>query len=321
MILEKSVPPEPGPTALGLTVPAWSGGPVEADVEARIRSGDGTELAVQVAGEGPLVVLANGLGGSLRAWGPFLERFGPGRRIASWDYRGLYRSGPPARADAVGVEDHAGDLGAVLDWLGGGPAVLVGWSMGVQVVVARALEHPADAAALVLVSGAPGDPLAGVLHTTASRWVVPPLTRVVEAGAAPFGLVLRAATATPRPAVAALRGIGVLGETADLGVFGDLAHDFARLDWRAYMRTIRAMADHDAWGRLGELRAPTLVVGGTADLFLPTATVEAMACAIPGAELYVVEGATHYLPVEFPDELAARVDRFLAERTGPTDET
>jgi pimeloyl-ACP methyl ester carboxylesterase len=283
-------------------------------VEDRIRSRDGTELAVQVAGEGPLVVLANGLGGSLRAWRPFLERFSPGRRIASWDYRGLYRSGPPAQPQAVTVEDHARDLGAVLDWLGGGPAVLVGWSMGVQVVVERALEHPGDAAGLVLVSGAPGDPLAGVLHTAASRFVVPPVAWAVETAPLPFGLAMRALTVAPLRSVAALRGLGVLADGVDVDVFADLAHDFARLDWRVYARTVRAMGRHDAWDHLGDLRVPTLVVGGTADLFLPTAAVEAMARDIPDAELCLLDGATHYLPVEVPAELAARVDRFLAER-------
>lgn len=279
--------------------------------EERIRSHDGTELSVQVGGDGPLVVLANGLGGSLGAWRPFLERFGDGRRIASWDYRGLYRSGPPPHPDAVTVEDHAGDLTAVLAWLGGGPAVLIGWSMGVQVVVTHALRQPDDVRALVLVAGAPGDPLAGVLHTTASRRVVPPLTRAIEAVAVPFGLLMRTVTAAPLPVAKALRAVGILAERADLDVFGDLAHDFGRLDWGTYMRSIRAMGSHDAWARLSELRTPTLVVGGTADLFLPVATLEAMAAAIPGSDLCVLPGGTHYLPVELPAELAACVDGFL----------
>jgi 3-oxoadipate enol-lactonase len=296
-------PAGPGRAVLGCVRNEWQ--------HERIRSWDGTELAVQVAGEGPLVVLANGLGGSLAAWQPFLRQLRPGWRIASWDYRGLYRSGPPAQPRAVGVEDHARDLGAVLDWLGGGPVVLVGWSMGVQVVVAHALDHPGDVRGLVLVGGAPGDPLAGVFHTAASRWLVPPATRVVEAGALPFGLVMRAATAMPQTTARALRRVGILADTADLDVFGDLAHDFGRLDWRVYMRTIRAMGRHDAWNELAELRAPTLVVGGTADLFLPVVTLEAIAAAIPDAELLLVPGATHYLPVEHPGELAARIERFL----------
>ena len=83
------------------------------------------------------------------------------------------------------------------------------------------------------------------------------------------------------------------------------------------MRTIRAMARHDAWPRLGELAIPTLVVGGTRDLFLPKSTLRAVATAIPGADLLLIGGATHYLPLEFPELLDARIRQFLDERVGP----
>jgi pimeloyl-ACP methyl ester carboxylesterase len=282
-------------------------------VDARIRGADGTELAVEAIGEGPPLVLANGLGGSFRAWRPLLPRLASRHRVASWDYRGLYRSGPPASPGAVRVDDHVGDLEAVVDWLGGAPVLTVGWSMGVQVAVQHALDHPEHVRGLVLVSGAPGDPLAGVLHTRASRRLVPPLTWAIEAAARPFGAAMRAITSVPA-SPAALRAAGILADSVDLDVFRDLAHDFGRLDWHVYLRTIRAMGEHDAWPRLGELRAPALVVGGTADLFLPRRAVEATAAAIPGAELCVVPGATHYLPVEVPELLADRIERFVAER-------
>ena len=287
------------------TAPAWH--------EERIRSFDGTELAVQVAGEGPLVVLANGLGGTWRAWGPFLDRFGTDHRVASWDYRGLYGSGPPATPDAVGLADHAGDLAAVLDWLGGGPAVVIGWSMGVQLGVQFALDEPERVSGLVVVSGVPGAPLTDVPPAALSHHVVPPLSHVIEAGAVPFGLVLQAVVGTGQ-APKALRRLGIVAPSCDLDVFGALAHDFARLDWRVYMRTLRALAAHDAWPRVGELDVPTLVLGGTRDRFVSPATMEATAAAIPGAELVVLPGATHYLPVEFPAELDGEIRRFLAER-------
>lgn len=281
--------------------------------EERIPSFDGTELAVQVGGEGPLVVLANGLGGTWRAWGPFLDRFGTDHRVASWDYRGLYGSGPPAAPEAVGLADHAGDLAAVLEWLGGGPALVIGWSMGVQLGVQFALDRPEAVTGLVLVSGVPGAPLTDVPLAALSHHLVPPLSRLLEAGAVPLGLALRAVVGTGQ-APMALRRLGIVAPSCDLEVFGELADDFARLDWRVYLRTLRALAAHDAWPRVGELDVPTLVVGGTRDRFVSRPTMQATAAAIAGAELVVLPGATHYLPVEFPAELDAEIRGFLARR-------
>lgn len=279
----------------------------------RLAGPDGTDLCVQEVGSGRLVVLANGLGGSLRAWAPVLDRFGPGHRVVSYDYRGLYSSGPPPVPHAVTIDDHSGDLLALLRWAGDEPALVIAWSMGVQVAVEAALAEPDRVAGLVLVAGAPGDPLAGVLHTPLSRQFVPPLTRVVEVGATPFGAAVRLLAAS-RHAPGLLRRLGVVAPSCDLETFHVMAGEFARLDWRLYMRTIRAMAVHDAWSRLGELTVPTLVVGGTRDLFLPQHTLRAMADAIPGAELTVIDGATHYLPLEFPELLDARIRQFEAER-------
>jgi pimeloyl-ACP methyl ester carboxylesterase len=283
--------------------------------EERLVGPDGTDLAVQELGVGRLVVLANGLGGSLRAWAPVLARYGSGHRVVTYDYRGLYRSGPPPEPHAVTIDDHAADLLSVLRWAGDEPALVIAWSMGVQVAVEAALAEPDRVAGLVLVAGAPGDPLAGVLHTPVSRVVIPPLTRLVEIGAAPFGATVRLLAAS-RGAPGLLRRLGVVAPSCDLDTFHVMAGEFARLDWRLYMRTIRAMAVHDAWSRLGELSVPTLVVGGTRDLFLPEVTVRAMADAIPGAELLVIDGATHYLPLEFPELLDERIRRFEEERVG-----
>jgi pimeloyl-ACP methyl ester carboxylesterase len=281
--------------------------------EERLVAADGTDLALQEVGTGRLVVLANGLGGSLRAWGPVLDRFGPGHRVVAYDYRGLYGSGPPPAPDAVTIADHSTDLLAVLRWAGDEPALVIAWSMGVQVAVEAALAEPDRVAGLVLVAGAPGDPLAGVLHSPLSRIIVPPLTRLVEVGATPFGAGVRLLAASRR-APGLLRRLGLVAPSCDLETFHVMAGEFARLDWRLYMRTIRAMAVHDAWSRLGELAVPTLVVGGTRDLFLPQDTVRAMAAGIPDAELLLIEGATHYLPLEFPDLIDERIRQFETER-------
>ena len=61
----------------------------------RFRSFDGTEIAYQARGDGPCVVLANGLGGTFEAFRHIFATLGTRYRVLCWDYRGMYRSARP----------------------------------------------------------------------------------------------------------------------------------------------------------------------------------------------------------------------------------
>lgn len=280
----------------------------------RVRSFDGTELEVQTtARNGPDILLVNGLGGSIAAWRHLYRHFVPAFRIVSFDYRGLYGSGAPADPAAVRVEDHLADLERVVQATEARRAVVLAWSMGVQVAVEYAVARPAAVAGLVLVCGAPGDPFAGVFRTTVSRWAVPAACRVIEAFPRCFGAATRPLL-TAKAAPALLQRARIVSGATDLDVFSDMSDRFSRLDWRTYFRTMRAMADHDAWPRLNEITAPTLCIGGTRDLFTPPEVAKQTAEAVQHGEAEVIDGASHYAPVEYPDLVNERIERFLVER-------
>ena len=126
----------------------------------RLRSHDGTRLTYYAggAGEGVALVFCGGLGGGIQVWQPLLERFAPRFRLLAWDYRGLYASGPSPRR-AYGIEDHARDLRQLLEHEGVEAPVLLGWSMGVQVMLEAHRADPALARGLVAIHGTPGRPL------------------------------------------------------------------------------------------------------------------------------------------------------------------
>src|SRR5262245_34575797 len=93
---------------------------------------DGTKLGYQVSGQGPCVVLANGLGGTYLTFKYLHDALGDYKTIC-WDYRGLYTSGVPSDPKANTVRHQVDDLLAILEQENVGEIVLVGWSMGVQV--------------------------------------------------------------------------------------------------------------------------------------------------------------------------------------------
>lgn len=128
----------------------------------RVVERDGVRLAARVAGEGDLtVVLLTGLGSSQRAWERVAARLqvrSPGRhRLVTVDHRGHARS---SAASSCSFEDLLADVHAVLEELAVRDPVLCGWSMGADLAVWYAAEHPGAAAGVVAVDGGiPADPV------------------------------------------------------------------------------------------------------------------------------------------------------------------
>jgi pimeloyl-ACP methyl ester carboxylesterase len=74
---------------------------------------------------------------------------------------------------------------------------------------------------------------------------------------------------------------------------------------------LRASARHDAWGLLPGIRAQTLVLHGTDDVFNPMANAPLLAARIPYAEILVIEGARHAYFEEFREQAGQAVLDFL----------
>jgi len=67
--------------------------------------------------------------------------------------------------------------------------------------------------------------------------------------------------------------------------------------------------------RLYRVRAPTLVVHGSDDAFVPVQYARDFEQALPRCELTIVEGGAHMLPIEDPDAVNAAITRFLEARS------
>lgn len=114
-------------------------------------------LHIEARGRGPAVVFTHGFGRTGETWAPQVEALSPDHHVVTWDMRGHGRSeapsGPYAREDALA------DLGAIVDAAvaeGGGPALLVGHSLGGYFSLAYTLTRPETVRGLALLSTGPG---------------------------------------------------------------------------------------------------------------------------------------------------------------------
>lgn len=254
-------------------------------------------IAYEVAGDGPLIVAAPGMGdlrSVYRSTVPGLVE--AGFRVATMDLRGHGESDTTfSTFDDVAAGT---DLLALTGHLGG-PAVLIGNSMSAGAAVWAAAEHPGSVAGLVLVGPFVRNPAVGRLTTLAFR---AGLLR-------PWG-----------PAVwhAYLKKLFPGRPPTDLDDHRSAIRANLREPgrWDAFVATTHT-SHAPAEARLAEVEAPTLVVMGARDPDFPDPEAEARWIAERlDAEVLIVPEAGHYPQSEFPEVVTPAISSFVRRVVG-----
>lgn len=115
-----------------LLAPGASSQPASVE-SGRFTTSDGVELHYLTAGSGPTIVFVPGWTMPAEIWEPQLRHFSATHRAVALDPRGHGRSEKPTFGHHP--SRRALDVGELLEHLGGEPAVVVAWSLGVQEVL------------------------------------------------------------------------------------------------------------------------------------------------------------------------------------------
>lgn len=274
-----------------------------------VTSADGTRLrAWDNQGRGIPVLISNGLGTPHDAW-PAINRQTDRYRVMTWDHRGLCGSERPADESRITVADHTADLFAVMDAYGVDRAVVIGWSVGVNVAFEAALRDPERIAGVLAVAGVPGGSFEALLHPL-PRFLRPRAGRVGSHLMRYLGPVLnRLGDGLPGTPEHGFAPQGVTTVGLDL-VHGDILlrvlRQFANHDWPWYSRLARAVGDHPPMD-LAKIDMPVTYLSGTWDAITSAERMRAASRKTRGSE-YVELPATHYVPLQFPDRMATELD-------------
>ncbi len=250
----------------------------------------GRALSYDVVGpEGaPLLVLLGPLGTTNAVWGPQMRMF------TGW-FRVL-RVAHPGHGGAAGESAPKGPytiewLGRrvldLLDTLGAGRADFVGLSLGGLIGMWLACEQPERVDRLVLCCST-------ARFGTEEMWLERAKTARAQGMAPLVGATIQrwftAAFLEAHPAVATR-----------------YSAMFQSIDPEGYACCCEALASADLRQRLGQIEAPTLVVGGADDPVVPPDNAAATMVAIPHASLRVLSGTAHLASVEEPDAFGSAV--------------
>ena len=252
-------------------------------------SANGININVDVrAGAEPALVFLHYWGGSSRTWGSVIGHLSGNRRTVAIDFRGWGDSDKPALG--YRIEELASDVIAVLAELKLSRFVLVGHSMGAKVAQFVASKDPVGLEALVLVATGsphgirvPEEQLERMIHAYDS-----------EASAA----FVRDNVLTKRPLPDDLK-VQVVEDNLKAG-------DAAKVAWPTVAIT------QDVAKETASIAVPTLVIGGELDqVDTPAILKGEVISIIRRAQLEIVQGSGHLLPLEAPKEVATLINSFV----------
>lgn len=294
---------------------------VESQPHYAVSRSDGSPIYYDIAepsdpGSGPPaanIAMCDGIGCDGYVWKYLRRELRPAYRLIHWHYRGHGRTPIPRDRQRVGIGDLADDLACVLDDAGVEQAVLFGHSMGVQVALETYRRYPHRIEALVLICGAPENPLHTFRGSDSFETLLPSIRRAVHKVPWLFNPLTRRLLPT-RLAYEVATLVEANGSLLEPGDFMPYLEGLSRIDLRLFLDMLAAACRHSAVDLLGHIRIPVLVIAGTNDSFTPPELSRQMYEAIPGAELLMIEPGTHTAPIERPEEVDRAVVEFLRRR-------
>jgi 3-oxoadipate enol-lactonase len=253
------------------------------------------KIAVKRAGEGPLLLLFHGIGGSKENWDNQLDVFSTSFKAGAWDARGYGDSQDyPGPCD---FDDFARDVLKVVDFYGRRKAHLMGLSMGGRIAQRFYFMFPDRVASLTLCD----TQMTFQQRSEADR------EAFLAARQAPL-----LAGKTPRDIAPAVVK-SLVGPNATSEAIQICIDSMNRLRTETYLKTLAATVRQPIAGELADIKVPTHIIVGEFDQLTPPAISAEMAKRIRGSKLTIIPDAGHLSNMEAPAAFNSAAQSFLAD--------
>ena len=257
----------------------------------------GAKIYWDEQGTGEPVLLIMGLGYPSPMWYRTRPLLAARYRTIALDNRGVGRSDTPPGPYPIALM--ASDAAAVLDAGGIESAHVYGVSMGGMIAQEFTLQYPERVRSLILGCTASGGP------------------HVVKAEPEVNQLLMSRGNLSPEEAAEASVPFIYDSATSRALIDEDLA---MRKEWlpkpEAYMAQLHGILSWEAYSRLDQIRAPTLVLHGESDRLVPAGNGRLIAERIPGAKLVLLPHAGHIYSTDQTDAAHEAILEFLGAQAG-----
>jgi 3-oxoadipate enol-lactonase len=251
----------------------------------------GSKIYWDEEGSGEPLLLIMGLSYPSYMWHRTRPVLAKRHRTIALDNRGVGQSDAPPGAYSIALM--ASDAAAVLDAARVQSAHVFGVSMGGMIAQEFALQYPDRVLSLILGCTAAGGPHAVQAEPAALQTLMRQGMTPDQAKEAIIPFIYDAAT--PRERI-----------DEDMAI---------RMKWyptpQGYMGQLQGIMGWEAYSRIAQITAPTLVIHGETDRLVPSANGRLIAERIPGAKLVLIPHASHIFETDQPGAAHQAVLEFL----------
>ncbi len=250
-------------------------------------------------GQDEPILFIMGLGYPSAMWHRTRPALAARYRTIALDNRGAGRSDTPPGPYSIRLM--ASDAAAVLDAAGIESAHVFGVSMGGMIAQEFALQYPQRVLSLILGCTAAGGPTAVRADAEATRLLMR-RDKMSSEEAAEAAVPFIYDQSTPREWI-----------EEDLAI---------RRPWfpspEGYAAQLQGILAWEAYSRLAQIVAPTMVIHGESDRLVPPGNANLIAERIPGAKLVMIPRASHLFLTDQPEAAHRAILDFMAAQSAAT---
>ncbi len=282
--------------------------------EGKVKSFDKTSIYYRSTGNGFPIIFCSGFGVP-NLFLKYIENFfKQNYQTIVWDYRGHGESENPKKIENSTVEALVEDCKAVLDRLKIKKAVLLGYSLGTQVIFEFYRRYPNRVAGLIACLGTYGRPMDTFFNSPYAKYLYEFVTLFATLFPKQGNWISR--FLLKNPLSFQLGGLLKIVDTGlaskeDVAIYID---HILKLKPEFFTTFLESVQKHSTETILKKIKIPTLIIGAENDQFTPVWISKKMHRLIPKSELFILKKATHAAIVELPELINLRIEKFLRER-------
>ena len=283
-------------------------------VTGSFQSSDGTHIHYESLGKGKPLIFLPGVACPINHWHHQMEYFSKKYNVISLYYRGHSKSQIPKNKDHLTLDYIVEDIRLLLETLNIQKACFLSHSFGGQVIINAYKHYPEKFQSIVFLNSFVKDPFQDMFGGLAKKLLLS-INHLHKILPETISYIWNKTT-NENLFLCIIFGMAG-GFNLNLTQFKDIeiyTKTLSTLELETLLRLLMSLMSYDGSYWLGDIKVPTLIIGGEKDFVTPSYHQTDMKREVPNSELILIPYGSHCVQLDFPDFVNIRIEKFLNEK-------